>query len=395
MDFQTDKTPLLPGAYARVGKTIGVSEDVVRAVVEVETNGRSYDSRGRLRALYEPHVAWARSSGSVRASLASIGLAYPKWKKNYPKDSYLRIERAMAVDEDVALKATSWGLPQIMGFNYEMAGYSSARAMVEDFCRGEAVQLTAMATFIRGSNLDDELQALSRISARRDVTADECRAFVRGYNGKEYAKNDYHTKLAKAINAGRRVPDHAITDEKPDVRPTPVAYDALTVQTKLKALGYHEVGMLDGKLGSRTAAAVAAFRADNKLAPGGGIDADFLATIETASPRVIAPARANTTVSDLRAEGVPEVRAADETQTVGGIVATAGAVGTVASAAEKFKEHAGVLQTVADALAPIKAFLQDNLWIALAVVGGYLVWRSGLLKRLRLAKHQSGEDLSA
>ncbi len=180
----------------RIGALIGVGEDEIHAVLDVEAAGAGFDAQGRVKALYEPHKAYALSSGSVRSQLVSAGLAYPRWgEQPYPRDSYPRILKAAAIDETVALNATSWGLGQIMGFNHAAAGYASARAMVEAFAEDEELHLEAMIRFIVANGLDDEIR-------RHDWAG-----FARGYNGSGYAKNAYDKKLAAAFAKWRKIPD--------------------------------------------------------------------------------------------------------------------------------------------------------------------------------------------
>lgn len=180
----------------RVGALIGVGEDEIHAVLDVEAAGSGFDAQGRVRALYEPHKAYALSSGAVRAQLVSQGLAYPKWgEQPYPKDSYPRILKALAIDEAVALNSTSFGLGQIMGFNHSAAGYLSARDMVEAFAEDEEAHLEAMIRFIITNGLDDEIR-------RHDWAG-----FARGYNGSGYAKNAYDKKLAAAFARWAKIKD--------------------------------------------------------------------------------------------------------------------------------------------------------------------------------------------
>lgn len=181
---------------SRVGALIGVGEDEIHAVLDVEAAGSGFDGQGRVKALYEPHKAYALSSGATRDKLVAAGLAYPKWgQKPYPKDSYPRILAAAEIDADIALRSTSWGLGQVMGFNAGAAGYRTARAMVEAFAEDEENHLLAMVKFIIANGLDDEIR-------RHDWAG-----FARGYNGSGYAKNQYDTKLAAAFAKWRKIPD--------------------------------------------------------------------------------------------------------------------------------------------------------------------------------------------
>ncbi len=64
------------------------------------------------------------------------------------------------------------------------------------------------------------------------------------------------------------------------------------VQRRLKDLGYHEVGQIDGKIGPRTRAAILAFRHDNDLALVPIIDVALTDALTTARPRTVAIERA-------------------------------------------------------------------------------------------------------
>ncbi len=195
----------------RIGHEIGVGEDEIHAVMDVEAAGSGFDAQGRVKALYEPHIAWRLSKGATRDALVRAGLAYQSWgAKPYPKDSYPRILAAMAIDEDIALQATSWGLGQIMGFNHAAAGYKSAGAMVEDFADDEDNHLEAMIRFIVTNGLDDEIR-------RHDWAG-----FARGYNGAGYKKNRYDEKLAAAFAKWRKIKDTPWSPGVGEPAPVPV-----------------------------------------------------------------------------------------------------------------------------------------------------------------------------
>ncbi|RTL05428.1 DUF3380 domain-containing protein [Candidatus Dependentiae bacterium] len=56
------------------------------------------------------------------------------------------------VDKVKAMESTSWGLPQIMGFNYKQAGYNSVGEMLDDYKRGELQQVVSLIKFIQNSS---------------------------------------------------------------------------------------------------------------------------------------------------------------------------------------------------------------------------------------------------
>lgn len=195
----------------RVGRMIGVGEDEVHAILDVESAGTGFDKQGRPKMLFEPHIFWKElGPGQKRDKAAAQGLAYPRWKPGaYPKDSYPRLLKAIAIDEEAALRSASWGLPQMMGFNCKMAGYPTARAMVEALLDDEEAHLAAMVRFIKATGLDDELR-------RHDW-----KGFARGYNGPGFAKNGYDRKLAQAFARWQKIKDTPIPDEPPAPKPAP------------------------------------------------------------------------------------------------------------------------------------------------------------------------------
>lgn len=167
-----------------------------------------------------------------------------------------------------------------------------------------------------------------------------------------------------------------------------------SVQEQLDKLGYPEVGAFDGRWGSKTRAAVLAFRADNGLPLTPTIDADLLAALLIAEPRPVASERKNATVADLRQEGAEDVKAADTQQIAGGVAAAGGAVVGVGKVLDQAEEYSGLLKRAADIIAPVQGFIQDNFWLLLIGVGAVVIWQSGVLKNIRLRKHQTGQDVS-
>lgn len=195
----------------RVGHMIGVGEDEIHAILAVESAGSGFDSKGRVKMLFEPHVFWRLlGKGLKRDAAAKQGLAYPNWRRDYPKDSFPRLIAAMKIDAEVALQSASWGLGQIMGFNHLAAGYASAHDMVAAFADDEDQHLEAMIRFIKANKLDDELR-------RHDWAG-----FARGYNGPGFAKNGYDKKLAAAFARWQKIKDTPWSPGAAAPKPEPV-----------------------------------------------------------------------------------------------------------------------------------------------------------------------------
>lgn len=174
----------------------GIEERALKAVVEVEANGKAFHSSGALVCLYEPHIAYRYTAGAKRDGLIAAGLAYPKWKRGYPATSFARIDKCASIaGAEVAALATSWGAPQIMGFNHRVCGYPTAVQMVKAFAESEAAQIEAMVRFIKANP-----KMLAALNGHDWAT------FARLYNGSGYKANAYDTKLAAAYLKAKSAP---------------------------------------------------------------------------------------------------------------------------------------------------------------------------------------------
>lgn len=368
----------------RLGHEIGVGEDELHAVIDVESRGKGFDSKGRPIILYEPHVAWrCATSREKRDALARAGLAYPKWgEKPYPKDSYARLLKAMQIDETAALKACSWGMFQVLGENAQSLGWPSVQAFVRDMMEDEENHLKAAIQFIKVNNLDDELRALAALT--RPTTAADCAPFVRVWNGPGYAKNKYHTKMAAAHNKWRKIKDTAWFPEAPQEGDRPVPEptvgrtDTVTVrvvQERLKELGYSEVGKPDGVMGKLTRTAILAFKNENDLHPiNDVIDQAFLDALDTAPPRMLPR---ETVSPDVVRKNAPEVRT-NWMIKVGALVA--GIPAALGGLVDGVFDNLGFAR---ETIKPLKEMFSDipsEVWlIGVAVIAGgaYLVARQG------------------
>lgn len=94
-------------------------------------------------------------------------------------------ENLKAQVRECALKACSWGLGQIMGFNHKLARFATLQDFINEMYESEKAQLQAMINFLKSAGLTGAMK-------RKDW-----HAIARAYNGVAYAKFDYHNKLAR------------------------------------------------------------------------------------------------------------------------------------------------------------------------------------------------------
>ncbi|UYP69631.1 TIGR02594 family protein [Thalassobacter stenotrophicus] len=157
------------------------------------------------------------------------------------------------------------------------------------------------------------------------------------------------------------------------------------VQGRLKELGYHEVGQIDGKIGPRTRAAILAFRQDNDLALVPIIDVALTEALENTAPREIAPERASGAPAESR------IVTASNAQIGLGVIGAAGSIGSqIAPAlveAEQARDMAGRVFT----LIGLESWLSNTLpWVGAAVFIGVVVYALRA-KAARIDDHRTGK----
>jgi hypothetical protein len=384
-NFKGAAKPLDRFDIPELAHRIDVSEDHLQAFLNVESRSTGFDRAGRPVILTEPHVFYRNLSGAKRDAAVAAGLAYPKWgTKPYPKTSdarYAWLEAASKIDLEAALMACSWGSTQVLGENAKMVGYSSAKAMVQAFMDDEENHVEAMVNFILASGIADDLKA-----ERWSVVA-------RVYNGPGYKKNKYDTKMAQEFAKLRGVADVVWS---PGVAAAPamqLTEEVLKpIQRRLGDLGYKEVGWADGKWGTKTRAAVLAFRADHGLPLVPQIDKDFTAALMTSAGREISEDRLETTSAGLREAGSRSIIAADKGVAAGGVVAVTGAVAAAKETLDGVTAQIGGLQGVTDAVTGLVGSLEGVWPWALIGLGAYVIYQQFIVKKARVDDHRSGKN---
>ena len=182
-------------AIREAANNLGVDVACVKAVAEVESLGNGFNSTGMVKILFERHKFYkfiAQKYGATKANqLAAMhpDICSPK-AGGYTSSTateHKRLDKAIAIDRECAMKSASWGRFQVMGFNYAAAGFAN----VEDFCvamwKSEDEHLRAFVNFIKAD-----------ANMHRHLKNRNWAAFANAYNGPAYAQNKYDTKLAAA-----------------------------------------------------------------------------------------------------------------------------------------------------------------------------------------------------
>lgn len=175
---------------------LGIEPALLKAVQLVEAAGRDgFLADGRPQILFEGHIMYREFHKKFpdkdldyfckRFSM----VFYPKWDKSKyfgGLGEYKRLELAKEIDEECALKATSWGMFQIMGFNHNLCGCKDVFDFVHKMSESHEKQLELMYYFMNNSGCLKELK-------EKDWAG-----FAKKYNGPGYAQNAYDQKLRNA-----------------------------------------------------------------------------------------------------------------------------------------------------------------------------------------------------
>ena len=84
----------------------------------------------------------------------------------------------------------------------------------------------------------------------------------------------------------------------------------------------------------------------------------------------------------------------DQTDRFGKVTVGVGGVLGIKKLIDELSGMTDSLKGIVDTLNPVQAFITSNLWLVAIGIGGFIVWKSGVLKKIRLEKHKTGRDVS-
>jgi len=316
--------------WQEMANKLGCEIAVVKAVFEVEAAGKFYESNGKLPRRFEPHHF-------PRAHWGTLGFApregQAAWRASLAVSTSRRrsmFDIAENIDAEATYDAASWGAPQIMGFNAELAGYASAVEMVDAFEQSADEQIRGFVEFVINTNLDTHLRSQDFL------------AFAYGYNGSGQA----------AVYAGRI--ESAYRRQSGGQSSSPVlrvgrrGQAVEQMQVQLAALGYDIEA--DGVFGADTARIVREYQEANNLAVDGVAGATTLAHIATASGEEIEADREE--VPETTADRVIDLAI----ERGGAVVGSGGVVGLLSNVSD-------TNQTIIIAGVVVSIVVLAGLWI--------------------------------
>ena len=173
---------------ADAAQQLGCDVAAIKAVCQVEAPRGGFNPDGSPVTLFEGHKFYGFTEGKF--AVQAPDLCFKVWTRKFYGKTWQaeqdRLQRAMKLDREAALKSASWGKFQIMGFNHAMVGFPAVQAFVNAMYESEAAQLQAFVRFVLTAGLAPSL--------RRG----DWKGFALGYNGPGYAENHYDTRLAAA-----------------------------------------------------------------------------------------------------------------------------------------------------------------------------------------------------
>jgi len=252
-EFTGTAFPLDNDGQQAVLDVLGTGAAELWSVLSVETKGFGYFNDRRPQILYERHIFSKRTNHEFDKTNPDISSPTAGGYGATGSHQYDRLQAAIALDRTAALESASWGIGQLMGFNCGQGGFADAESMVTAMMASENDQLMAMGKWVVANNLHKPL-------AKYDWAA-----FAKGYNGANYAINQYDKKLASAFTKySKKLPDLTVRQ----------------AQVYLTYLGFN-AGSIDGLVGSTTYKALNSYQTGNDLPVQNVIDDATITSLKT------------------------------------------------------------------------------------------------------------------
>lgn len=180
--------------FKAAAEVLGADIDarLVRAFADVESGGRSgLGPAGLPMIAFEGH--WFRNLTKKKfdkeyplLSYPYVRKAGPEWQKNNVDQAtaWNTLNSAIELDKSAAQQSCSWGMFQVMGFNYKVCGYATVAEFVSAM-NSESGQLDAFVRYCKKKQ--------GVVAAMRDK---DYAKLAELYNGDDYG--DYDRRIEKA-----------------------------------------------------------------------------------------------------------------------------------------------------------------------------------------------------
>ena len=179
----------------------GISTNVVKAFATVESGGKVGFGPAKLPIIaFEGHHFRKYTKHIYDQSHPLLSYVYkkkagPQWQTNNKDQvkAWETMATAFALDQEAALMSASWGMFQVMGFNFASCGFKTVFELVAALKVNAGNQLKAYISFCSKST------ALMSAMKNKDFTA-----MARNYNGDDYGNYDVLMKQAYEAFEGKK-----------------------------------------------------------------------------------------------------------------------------------------------------------------------------------------------
>lgn len=192
-----EKRYLQESDYEKAAKELGVDIASVKTITQVEAKEFGFLPNGFPVVLFERHKFYQMLAKYRGVTMANTMAKMRPDICNIKSGGYLggaeeikRLDAARTIDEKCAHLSASFGLFQIMGFNFDDCGFGDVHEFVQAMKQSEDAQMMAFVNFIKAD------EKLHRAIKDKDWVEVASR-----YNGAGYAKNEYDKKLQQAYNS--------------------------------------------------------------------------------------------------------------------------------------------------------------------------------------------------
>lgn len=194
-DSITRYSRLTEDDYRTVAERLGVEVAAIKAIVDIEAGHahQGFASPGQPLINFDLTMfrRFAQKRGinlSKFRNSHAVVFSAPNARRYGSRQNaqHARLEAARHISNEAAIEGTFWGMFQIGGFNWEKCGAASLDDFVDRMSRSELDQLELFAEFVENCGM-------TRYLKNKDWAG-----FALRYNGPNYRKRGYHTRLAKS-----------------------------------------------------------------------------------------------------------------------------------------------------------------------------------------------------
>jgi N-acetylmuramidase len=163
-DVESSKSlTLTESDFETCADMLNVDVRAIKTIAAVESRGGGFFPDNTPKTLFEAHKFYKYTDGLFAES--DPDLCVKNWTpslygKNW-REEKKRFYRAEALDQEAALLSCSWGMFQIMGFNFKACGFKTVFDFVKAMHKDEGEHLKALGFYLRARpEIHESLQML-------------------------------------------------------------------------------------------------------------------------------------------------------------------------------------------------------------------------------------------